>query len=37
MENANKKLKVYKAGYQCPILVTPQEFLDRKEEFGYGN
>ena len=22
-------------GYRCPIIVTPQEFLDRKEEFGY--
>ena len=28
---------VCKAGYQCPVIVTPQEFLDRKEEFGYGN
>ena len=26
---------VGKAGYQCPIIITPQEFLDRKEEFGY--
>ena len=28
---------IAKAGYNCPIIVTPQEFLDRKEEFGYGN
>lgn len=28
---------VCKAGYTCPIIVTPQEFLDRKEEFGYEN
>ena len=25
------------AGYQCPIIITPEEFLNRKEEFGYGN
>ncbi len=25
-----------KAGYSCPIIVTPAEFLERKEEFGYG-
>ena len=26
-----------KSGYMCPIIITPQEFLDRKEEFGYEN
>ena len=25
------------AGYQCPIIITPEEFLNRKEEFGYEN
>jgi hypothetical protein len=25
------------AGYQCPVITTPEEFLKRKEEFGYGN
>ena len=24
------------AGYCCPIIITPTEFLERKEEFGYG-
>ena len=28
---------IAKAGYNCPIIVTPQEFLERREEFGYGN
>ena len=28
---------ICKAGYQCPVILTPQEFIDRKEEFGYGN
>lgn len=28
---------IAKAGYDCPIIVTPQEFLERREEFGYGN
>ena len=28
---------VGKAGYICPVIITPQEFLDRKEEFGYEN
>ena len=23
-----------KAGYSCPVIVTPEEFLNRKEEFG---
>ena len=26
---------VGRAGYRCPIIVTPQEFLDRREEFSY--
>ena len=26
---------VAKAGYDCPVIVTPQEFLERMEEFGY--
>ena len=25
------------AGYQCPIIITPEEFLNRKEELGYEN
>ena len=28
---------ICKAGYQCPVILTPREFIDRKEEFGYGN
>jgi len=28
---------VGKAGYICPVIITPQDFLDRKEEFGYEN
>ena len=28
---------IVKAGYDCPIIITPQEFLERREEFGYGN
>ena len=24
------------AGYRCPIIITPSEFMERKEEFGYG-
>ena len=28
---------VSKAGYPCPIILTPLEFLERKEEFGYGH
>ena len=24
------------AGYQCPIIITPEEFMNRKEEFDYG-
>lgn len=42
---AEKKLKVYcetsvsisvvaKAGYKCPIIITPMDFLERREEFG---
>ena len=27
---------VGKAGYPCPVILTPLEFLERKEEFGYG-
>jgi len=23
------------AGYQCPIIITPKDFLERKEELGY--
>lgn len=26
-----------KAGYMCPIIITPQEFLERKEEFNHEN
>ena len=22
-----------KAGFNCPVIITPQDFLDRKEEF----
>ncbi|MBR0056628.1 MAG: type II toxin-antitoxin system VapC family toxin [Kiritimatiellae bacterium] len=25
---------IAKAGFVCPIVITPEEFLDRKEEFG---
>lgn len=25
---------ISKAGYQCPIIITPGEFIDRREEFG---
>jgi len=24
-------------GYRCPIIITPSQFMERKEEFGYGN
>ena len=24
------------AGFHCPIIITPADFLERKEEFGYG-
>ena len=27
---------IVKAGYDCPVIITPDEFLKRKEEFGYG-
>ena len=27
---------IVKAGYDCPIIITPEEFLKRNEEFGYG-
>ena len=25
---------IARAGYRCPIIITPGDFLDRKEEFG---
>ena len=25
---------ISKAGYECPVIITPMDFLDRKEEFG---
>lgn len=25
---------VAKAGYRCPIIITPMDFLERREEFG---
>ena len=25
---------ISKAGYECPIIITPMDFLDRREEFG---
>jgi len=25
---------IVKAGYRCPIIITPGDFLERKEEFG---
>ena len=25
---------ISKAGYECPIVITPIEFMDRREEFG---
>lgn len=27
---------VVKAGYRCPIIITPDDFLAQKERFGYG-
>ena len=27
---------IAKAGYRCPVIVTPEEFMARKEELGYG-
>jgi len=27
---------ITKAGYLCPVIITPAEFMDRREEFGYG-
>ena len=28
---------IAKAGYNSPVVITPVEFLKRKEEFGYGD
>lgn len=28
---------VVKEGYRCPVIITPAEFLERREEFGYGD
>ena len=25
---------VTKAGFNCPVIITPMDFLERKEEFG---
>ena len=25
---------VAKAGYECPVIITPAEFLAKREEFG---
>ena len=27
---------IAKAGYRCPVIITPSDFIERKEEFGYG-
>ena len=27
---------IAKAGYRCPVILTPEEFMTRKEELGYG-
>ena len=27
---------ITKAGYRCPVIITPLDFIERKEELGYG-
>ena len=27
---------IAKAGYVCPVIITPSDFIERKEELGYG-
>ena len=27
---------IAKAGYRCPVIITPLDFIERKEELGYG-
>lgn len=27
---------IAKAGYRCPIIITPADFIERKDELGYG-
>ena len=27
---------ITKAGFACPVIITPTEFLERREEFNYG-